>query len=135
MTMMVAKDRPRGVRRLRSGRDVEDRPSDLGAPLGVVVGFVGSDWVVLADRAFDAKGVVSDVGGQRAVGQVDVGVVASVDCDGELGLRDFQIGDPSGGSDRLLAGYEGGRLAAMVREQVVGVDGTGWTGRLDPVRA
>ena len=49
---------------------VEDGPPDLGAPLALIMGLVGTDDVVLTDGAFDAEGVLGDVGGERAVGQV-----------------------------------------------------------------
>src|SRR6478609_6943827 len=47
---------------VRGVAGVEDRPSDLGAPLLFIAGFVGADGVVLAYRPVDREGVIGDVG-------------------------------------------------------------------------
>jgi hypothetical protein len=47
---------------VRGVAGVEDRPSDLGAPLLFIAGFVGADGVVLAYRSVDREGVIGDVG-------------------------------------------------------------------------
>src|SRR5438105_7962908 len=46
------------------GAGLEDGPSDLGAPGGLVGGVGGAGEVVLADGAVDGEGVPGDVGGE-----------------------------------------------------------------------
>ena len=69
---------------------------------------------------------LGDVGGERSVGQVDVGVAAEMHGDGEFNVGYHGCVDSSGGFDVVVAGHEDGGLAPFVGEQVVGVDAASW---------
>src|SRR6185437_14341509 len=71
------------VQRLPAGASgLEDGPSDLGAPGGLVRGVRGAGEVVLAERAVDGEGVRGDVRTEASVGQIDPGMRAPVDDNG-----------------------------------------------------
>src|SRR5712691_902704 len=78
--------------------------------------------VVLADGPVHGQRVLGDMGGQGAVGAVDAVGRALVDDDRQLGGRYGQGFDAADRADLPGAGNEHGGLAALVGEQVRGVD-------------
>jgi hypothetical protein len=56
------------------GGGVKDRPPNLGAQSRFVASVLGADEEVLANGPIDGDRVLCDVGGQSAVGQVEVAV-------------------------------------------------------------
>src|SRR6478609_11339052 len=91
----------------------EDRPTDLGAPLGLVTGVVAIDRVELADRAGDTDRVAGDVGGEIAVGAVNSGFGAVVRDNCEVDCGQFSQTDPSGRIDWRDCWQVDGGLAAV----------------------
>src|SRR3981189_1688827 len=81
------------------GCGVKDRPATLGAPGRLVGGVVGADEEVLANRAVDGDRVLGDVGGQGAVGQVEVAIRAGAYHCGQFGGWDPEFGEASGASE------------------------------------
>ncbi len=78
--------------------------------------------VVLADGSLDRERVLRHVGAEGAVGAVDVVVRAAVDDDRQLRGRQLDAFDPADRTDLPGAGDEDGGLAALVGEEVRGVD-------------
>ena len=78
------------------GGGVKDRPANLGAPRCFVAGVLGADEEVLANGPIDGDRVLGDVGGQRAVGQVEVAIRARVHHGGQFGGGYHQFGEASG---------------------------------------
>src|SRR5258708_2386606 len=72
---------------VRAG-SLEDRPADLRAPCGAVVGVAGPDMVDLTHGPCDSEGLVAHVGAESRVGDVDVVMLASVDRGGQVDGRD-----------------------------------------------
>src|ERR1700756_3956228 len=78
---------------------VKDRPANFGAPGRFVAGVVGADEEVLANGLIDGDRVLGDVGGQGAVGQVEVAIGAGVHHGDQFGGGYHQFGEASGASD------------------------------------
>src|ERR1700752_2348766 len=95
------------------GGCVEDRPANLGSPGRFVAGGVGADEEVLANRAIDGDRVLGDVGGQGAVGQVEVAIRAGVHHGGQFGGWYHEFGKASGASEVTAEGDENGRLPSF----------------------
>src|SRR5882757_6179003 len=95
------------------GGGVKDRPANLGAPGRFVAGVLGADEEVLANRAINTDRVLGDVGGQGAVGQVEVAIRAGVHHGGQFGGWYHQFGEASGASEVTCERYENGRLTSF----------------------
>src|ERR1700738_3087821 len=92
------------------GGGVKDWPANLGAPGRFVAGVLGADEEVLAYRTVDGDRVLGDVGGQGAVGQVEVAIRADVQDCGQFGGGYHEFGKASGASEVTVEGDENGRL-------------------------
>src|SRR5882724_4944216 len=103
-----------GARAGLGGGGVKDRPANLGAPGRFVAGVVGADEEVLANRAINADRVLGDVGGQGAVGQVEVARRAGVHHGDQFGGGYHEFGEASGASEVTAEGDENGRLPSFV---------------------
>src|ERR1700730_5393523 len=102
------------------GGGVKDRPANLGAPPCFVAGVLGADEEVLANGPVDGDRVLGDVGGQRAVGQVEVAIRARVHHGGQFGGGYHQFGEASGASDVTGERDENGRQSSVNGHQLVG---------------
>src|SRR5882757_7704203 len=104
------------------GGGVKDRPANFGAPGRFVAGVVGADEEVLANRTIDADRVLGDVGGQGAVGQVEVAIRAGVHHGGQFGGWYHQFGETPSASEVTAAADEDGRLPSFAGDELVGED-------------
>src|SRR6478672_12040464 len=95
------------------GGGVKDWPPNFGAPGRFVAGVLWADEEVLANRAIDADRVLGDVGGQGAVGQVEVAIRAGVHHGGQFGGWYHEFGEASGRSEITAEGDENGRLPSF----------------------
>src|ERR1700694_3363362 len=90
------------------GCGVKYRPANLGSPGRFVAGVVGAYEEVLANRAIDGDRVLGDVGGQGAVGEVEVAIRAGVHHGGQFGGWYHEFGEASGASEVTAEGDENG---------------------------
>src|SRR5580692_10438763 len=90
--------------------------------------------VVLADGSLDRERVLRHVGAERAVGAADVVVRAVVDDDRQFGGWQLDAFDAADRTDTAGAGDKDGGLAALVGEEVRGVDTPGRPAGREPLR-
>src|ERR1700752_2692582 len=119
---MKARNGPDGAWAGSGGGGVKDRPPNFGAPGRFVAGVLRADEEVLANRAIDGGRVLGDVGGQRAVGQVEVAIGAGLHHCGQFGGWYHEFGEASGASEVTVEGDENGRLPSFVGDELVGED-------------
>ncbi len=98
----------------------EDRPADLGDPLGRIGNISCINQVVLAYRAVNADLVRGHIGAELPVGDVNVLMRTNVGEDREFGFGDNQ-GENTPDRTRLsFGGNEDGGLSATVLEELAG---------------
>jgi hypothetical protein len=102
----------------------------LSPPPCAVRGVALADQVILADRTVDREGVLRDIGGQDAVGAIDLLGWPGVLDDRQFHRRNVEGRDPRHRLDRGGARHEDRHLSAVFGEQLVSEDAArGATGR------
>jgi hypothetical protein len=111
-----------GCTRQGDGAGLENRPADLSPPPCAVRGVALADQVILADRTVDSEGVLRDIGGQDAVGAIDLRGWPGVLDDRQFHRRNLEGRDPPQRPDRGGARHEDRHLPALFGEQLVSED-------------
>jgi CubicO group peptidase (beta-lactamase class C family) len=119
----------------RGSTCAEDGPADLGVPLAGVGGVVRAADVVLAQWAVHADLVGGGVVAEPAVADVGVGQRAAVTDHGQLGGGHGDRGHPADGPDLALDRDVHDRLAAVVLEDLAGVQAAAGAGGVQALGA